>query len=106
VAAVVSRSGASAFDCAPSISWVKDAGQVILVEGRGERCWSLRGVEAVIWDLLILKYGYDRLVDFLAELSQSSKGNAEATLLATIGHWEEEGIVTGDGRERHGKSGD
>jgi hypothetical protein len=106
VEAIVSWSGALAYDCAPSISWVKDASQVIIVEGRGERSWSLQGVEAVIWDLLTLRYGYDRMVDFLTELSEGSRKNAEAALLATIQHWEEEGIVTGNGQERNGKPGD
>ena len=96
------QSGASAYDCTPSISWVKDASQVMLVEGKWERTWSLRGVEAVIWDLLTLQYGFDQMVRFLAQLSEDTRENAAATLLATMQLWEEEGIVTANGREQDG----
>jgi hypothetical protein len=96
--AAVSRSRILTYDCAPTITWVKDANQVIVIEGRGARCWSLQGIEAIIWDLLSLNYGFARMVDLLAELSEGSRENAVTTLLTTMRHWEEEGIVTAGSR--------
>ena len=98
----MSRSSTLAYDCAPNVTWVKDANQVIVVQGRGARCWSLQGVEAVIWDLLTLSYGFARMVDFLAVLSEGSRENAATTLLTTMRRWEEEGIVTANGRGQDG----
>ena len=91
--ASVNDAGSLAYDCAPTVTWVKDASQILVVQREGERCWSLQGVEAVIWDLLTLRYGFAKMVDFLAVLSEDSREAAASTLLATVRHWEEEGIV-------------
>ncbi len=100
--ATVSHSSKLGYDCSSAITWVKDATQVIVVQGKGERCWSLQGVDAVIWDLLNLKYDFVRMVDFLATLLEGSRENAAATLMATMQHWEREGIVTANGRGKDG----
>ena len=99
---ILTTSGVSAYDCAPTITWVKDASQTIVVEGRGKRCWTLRGVDAVIWDLLTLNYDFARMVDFLARLSEGSREKAAVTLLTTFRHWEKEGIVTACGEGHDG----
>ena len=98
----MSRPTMMAYDCAPTITWVKDASQVIVIEGRGARSWSLQGIEAVIWDLLTLNYGFAGMVDLLAVLLEGSRERAATTLLGTMRRWEEEGIVTTNGRGQDG----
>jgi hypothetical protein len=100
--AVLTSNEPLAYDCAPAITWVKDASQTIVVEGQGKRWWTLHGVDAVIWDLLTLNYDFARMVDFLAKLSEGSRERAAMTLLATVRYWEKEGIVAASGEGSDG----
>jgi len=90
-----------AYRCSPSITWVKDSDQTILVEEEKGQSWSIHGVEAVIWDLLTLHYSLGRIVRFLSVLLNGSKDEAIESLLVAIQRWEEAGIICamkGNGR--------
>jgi len=78
--------------CAPSLLWVKDTGQTILV-GEGGSTWILRGVEAVTWDLLTLHYPFERLVGFLAALLEVPAEEAGRILDSVLHRWNALGIV-------------
>jgi hypothetical protein len=88
----------STYRCAPTIAWVKDAGQTLLVEEKGRRAWSLRGEEAVVWDLLNLGYSFDRTVAFLSDLLEIPGEEARMRLCGFIREWEVAGIVHTVGR--------
>jgi hypothetical protein len=79
--------------CAPHISWVKDADQTILVESGGEKSWSLKGREAMVWDLLNLRYSLEGLVGLLAALLEESEEEARSYLVGLVREWGEDGIV-------------
>lgn len=74
-------------------AWVRDAAQILVVDECRERVWSLRGVEAAIWDLLVLGYSLERMVDFLSVLQETPQQEAHAVLLQLLRKWEQEGIL-------------
>lgn len=89
------------YGCAPGIAWVKDADQTLLVEEGTGRSWSLRGEEAVLWDLASLGYTLDQIVDALAVMQGIGGQEAHAMLLSIVRAWAEAGIVRpagGNGR--------
>jgi hypothetical protein len=91
---------ALAYHCAPSLVWVKDAGQTILV-GKEDHTWIIDGVEALIWDLLTLNYSFDRLARFLSVMLEIPFKEAKRTLEAVLHRWNQVGIVVaveGNGR--------
>jgi hypothetical protein len=90
----------AAYRCAPAIVWVKDSGQTILVESENERCWIIRGVEAMVWDLLTLKYPFEGIVHFLSVMLETPVDEATGALWAILQGWEDAGIllpIRGDG---------
>jgi len=81
------------FRCNPAIAWVKDEAQTLLVDEEHGCCWSLRGVQAVIWDLLALGYPIERQIEFLALLEDGPGAEAEKTLATTVQAWHQAGIL-------------
>jgi hypothetical protein len=59
---------AAVLTCPPSVRWVKDADQILVVNERRGTSVALRGAEAAIWDWLTLRYPYPTLVNLLAAL--------------------------------------
>lgn len=82
-----------AYCCAAAVAWVKDADQTIVVEEETGRCWSMRGVEAAIWDLLTLDYSFEQIVRFLSALLNRSSEETTEALSTTMQRWEEAGIL-------------
>ena len=87
------RGGASTYRCVPTIVWVKDAEQTILVEEEARRSWILRGEEAAIWDWLTLNQSAERIVRFLSVLSGTSVEEARKALATILQGWEKAGVV-------------
>ncbi len=95
------RGAASTYRCVPTIVWVKDAEQTILIEEDAKRSWILRGEEVAIWDWLTLNHPAERIVRFLSVLSGTSVEEARKALVTILQRWEKAGvvqIVEGDGR--------
>ena len=84
--------------CAPDIVWVKDAGQIILVDGKAGRSWLLSGWKAAAWDLLSLGYLAGDISRFLALLLDVTPETACGTLTSILDEWEGNGMVCGAGR--------
>jgi hypothetical protein len=82
-----------AYGPAPGVTWVKDAGQTILVDGPAGRSWTLEGVEAAAWDLLVLGYTFERAAGSLALLAGIDDEQGRRALLAMIGRWRLAGIL-------------
>lgn len=89
-----------AYGPAPGITWVKDAGQTILVDGLGGRSWILYGLEAAAWDLLALGYEFEGVVGALALLAGVDDEQGRTMLLATTRRWQEVGILCAAEGER------
>ena len=68
----------STYCCAPSIIWVRDADQTLLVDQETKQSWSLRGVSAVIWDLLTVGYSHQRIVPLLSLRKNESEEQKKA----------------------------
>ena len=81
------------YTCAPSIIWVRDADQTLLVDQETKQSWSLRGVSAVIWDLLAVGYSHQRIVPLLSLLISLPVEEVERDLTKVLGKWLDEGIV-------------
>ncbi|MBU0703104.1 MAG: hypothetical protein KKC18_04485 [Chloroflexi bacterium] len=79
--------------CSPSIVWVKDAGQTLVVDRETRQTWTLRGMEAVVWDLLAVGYSYQRIVPLLSLIFSLSAGEAKSTLTGLLREWQDTGIV-------------
>ncbi len=81
------------YRCAPAITWLREANQILLVDVERGRFWFIHGLEAAIWDFLALAYPYEKIVRFLSLLLRTSTGEAEKTLLAALRGWQGLGIV-------------
>ncbi len=82
-----------AYSPAEGITWVKDAGQTILLDGLGGKSWILAGLEAAAWDLIALGYSFDDAAAALAILAGTDDDQGRATLWATVGRWQGAGIL-------------
>ena len=81
------------YHCAPSIIWTRELDQTCLIDKKREMSWMIQGIEATIWDLLVLAYPYQRGVAFLAALLDVTVEKAKDILLATLARWQQQGIV-------------
>ena len=94
------------YRCSPDITWVRDAGQTLLVDAQRRLFWSLEGAEAAVWDWLTLAYPYDKIVHFLSLLLSATTGEAQRMLVETLRSWQVRGILQVMGDSRHGQPGD
>jgi hypothetical protein len=92
--------------CAPDITWVRDAGQILVVDSQRGLSWSLQGAEAATWDWLTLAYPYDKIVRFLSLLWGASTDDARRMLVTTLRGWQDKGIVQVMGDGGLGEPGD
>jgi len=83
------------YRCSPDIVWVKDAGQMILVDGKSGCSWLLSGWKAAVWDLLSLGYLAGEIVRFLSLLLDVPPETAKGTLESILDEWEGNGMVCG-----------
>jgi hypothetical protein len=89
----VAGGGVVAYRRAPTVVWVKDAHQTILVKEDDGRTWCLEGVEAAVWDLLTLNYSAERTIVLLSVLLNGSRREANEYLSEKLEGWQEAGIV-------------
>lgn len=94
--------GPIVYHCAPTVCWVKDSEQTILVEEQNGQACSLCGLEAVVWDLLVLEYPAERIVKFLAALLDEPSEMAREELRSVLQRWEELGFLRATGKGSSG----
>jgi hypothetical protein len=92
------------YRCTPSIVWVRDTGQTLAVDEETGQSWTLRGVEAVVWDLLTVGYAYRRIVTLLALIFSLSTAEAEQTLASLLRRWQETELVRVSEEAKDGES--
>ena len=81
------------YRCSPTILWLRDAEQTLLVDrGRG-LSWSLGGVEAVVWDWLAVGRTYEQLVEMLALTLSLPGTDARCQLDRILQRWLAAGIL-------------
>jgi hypothetical protein len=93
------------YRCSPAIVWVRDAGQILLVDREAEQSWSLHDAEAVIWDLLTVGYSYAKIVQMLSLTLSLSVEQANHTLSNVLRNWRDAGIVQVSGDAQNGEPG-
>jgi len=93
------------YHCSPAIVWVKDADQTLVVDGESGQSWTLRGAEAVVWDLLAVGCRYRKIVELLALTLSLSPKQADQSLSSMLRKWRAAGIVQVSGANRHGEPG-
>lgn len=86
-------SGPLVYRCSPAIAWVRDADQTLLVDRETAQSWSLHNPDALIWDLLVVGYSYEKIVQMLCLILSLSMAEAEHTLSDVLGNWRATGIV-------------
>ena len=91
------------YHCSPSTIWVKDADQTLVVDRELGQSWVLRGVEAVIWDLLRVGYSYRKIVPTLSLILSLSVEEAEYTLAGVLRKWRDASIVQVSGEDADGE---
>lgn len=77
----------------PSIRYVIEADHIRLVDEQQGLSWMLKGTEAILWDLLVSGYSYQKIVVFISLLPSLSEADAEITVLTTLGNWVNQGIL-------------
>lgn len=80
--------------CSPSVVWVKDAEQTLVVDRENQQSWAFHGAEAVMWDLLTVGYSYQKLVTMLSLLLSLPTEEAGRTLADALEKWRDAGIVS------------
>ena len=90
------------YRCSPSIVWVKDADQTLAVDTETEQSWPLRGVEAVVWDLLAVGYSYQKIVPMLSLILSLPIEEAERALASVLEKWRDAGVVRVSGEAKDG----
>jgi hypothetical protein len=73
--------------------WVKDAGQTLLVDRETGQSWLLYDAEAMIWDLLIVGYPYEKIIQMISLVLSLSEERAEHTLSGVLRTWQKAGII-------------
>lgn len=81
------------YHCSPAIVWVKDAGQTLLVDRETGQSWLLHNMEAVIWDLLIVGYPYEKIIQMISLVLSLSEERVEHTLSGVLRTWQKAGII-------------
>lgn len=74
------------FRCAPHISWLRDAGRVVLLDSTPERPRSqtLCGLDAVVWDLLVQRTRWDELCRTVALVERSTPAEVAPRVRAAL----------------------
>lgn len=98
--------GRLSYRCPPSITWVRDADQTLVVDQQTEQSWTLRSVEAAVWDLLAMGYTCRRMVSMLSLILSSSMAEAGRTFVGMLRQWQDAHVVQVSGDVDDGEPDD
>jgi hypothetical protein len=79
--------------CPPTILWVKDSGQVLVVDEKRSATWILHGFEAAVWDYMMLGYSYPEMVETLSTLLDVPIQEMKKKVAACIRDWQAGGLL-------------
>jgi hypothetical protein len=91
------------YRCSPSIVWVKDASQTMVVDKETGQSWVVRGAEALVWDLVTVGYSYHRIIRMLSLILSLSVEEGDRILAGVMRQWQDAGIVQVSGEAADGK---
>jgi hypothetical protein len=88
--------------CSPCLRWVKDSDQILVVDERINTPTVLQGVEAAVWDWLMLGYNLPDVSELLAVLCNESQVLAETRLFGLLQGWLKSGWLNWQENKEHG----
>lgn len=77
-----------------SVFWVKDRGQILVLDEKRQEIHVLRGVEAAVWGWLVLNYPYEKMVRSLTLMLGTSTEETQECLSTIIQKLISTGILT------------
>lgn len=66
----------------------------MVIDEAGGHSWALRGLDAAIWDLLLLGYSFPQAARLLALLADLPPEEARSALSTMLQRWEREGMLS------------
>jgi len=81
------------YRCRESLVWTRERERTLLIDRETGASWTLEGMEATVWDLLVLGYPYPRVAGILRALLSDPAEDAGEVLAETLARWHREGIV-------------
>ena len=94
------------YGCRPSIVWTREQERTLLIDRETGASWTIEGMEAAVWDLLVLGYSYPRAARILSVLPGVRPEEAREVLLTTLAEWRREGILEISGKVKDGEPDD
>ena len=88
--------------CVRDINWVRDDDITLLVNEQSGQTFVLKGLEAAIWDWLIMHFSYTKITDLLGASLEFSTVQAELYLNTILNQWVENGLLMIEKRTTHG----
>ena len=82
------------YRCVPTVAWVRELDHTRLLDLERRKSWRLDGLEASVWDLLVLGYAHRQVLAFLVAFLGITAEQSQARLLAMLGGWHEAGLLT------------
>jgi hypothetical protein len=76
-----------------TIHWVKDSGQIVVVDEKKSSTWILHGFDAAVWDYLMLGYSYPKLIETLYTLLDVPIQEVEEKVAVCIRTWQAGGLL-------------
>ncbi|MFQ5611375.1 MAG: hypothetical protein ACE5H9_04500 [Anaerolineae bacterium] len=77
----------------PSLLQVVETDRIRLIDEERGLSWSLRGIEATIWDLLAAGYPLQKILHFVSLWPDMVAGDAEGAVLSALESWHKRGLV-------------
>jgi hypothetical protein len=81
------------YECSPTIVWVRDAQQTLLVDRETGDSWILPDVEAMIWDWLSVGRSHEEIVQMLCLILELPVEEGVSVLSDVCEDWQGAGIL-------------
>jgi hypothetical protein len=82
-----------AYCCRPAIVWTREQQRTLLIDQETGASWRMEGIEAAVWDLMVLGYSYPRAAKIVSLLPGVPAGEAREIVSTTLAEWYREGIL-------------
>jgi hypothetical protein len=92
--------------CRPGIVWTREQQRTLLIDRETGASWTIEGIEAAVWDLLVLGYSYPRAAKILSLLPGVPAEEAREVVSTTLTKWYREGILEVTEQVRDGEPDD
>ena len=81
------------FSCCEDIQWAKDSDRIVVISLNQNTSSTFEGLEAMVWEYLILGYGHPQLTTHLSALLDISPDCANTTVIEILAMWARKGLI-------------